>query len=230
MNTKIKFAMAVVAAVMMLSLSGVAFADPLDPPNPPTNPSPVEVFWQTLAAKLNVSVETLQQAVRDAFKAVVAQAVKDGKLTQGQAEKANARIDQMPFDKPLFGQFLAQRRDDRVRATLVIGKVVLEAAAEKLGMTPQELLTELRGNKSLADVAKEKNVSADDLKAAIIAGVNAKIDQAVKDGKLTQAQADQIKSKIAGELDLNKKLPKGWLKGKPASPPRGPKAPQPPTP
>ncbi len=229
MNTKIKVAMAVMAAVMMLSTSAVAFAQGSEPPTPPTPPVYGQTFWQTFADKLGVSVDKLQGALREALKATVGQALKDGKLTPSQADKANERIDKMTFDKPLFGQFMAARRQDIVRARFAIGKEAIETAADKLGMTPKELLSELRDGKSLADVAKAKNVSVDDLKAAILAAVNAQIDQAVKDGKLTQAQADQAKSKVASELDLSKKLPKEWLGGRRPFLPRGPKPSQPPT-
>ena len=58
-------------------------------------------------------------------------------------------------------------------------------------------------------MAKEKNVSADELKAAIITAVTAQIDQAVKDGKLTQTQAEQLKSKLDSQIDLNKSWPNG---------------------
>jgi len=85
----------------------------------------------------------------------------------------------------------------------------MAAAAAKLGMTTQELMTELRSGKTLADVAKEKNVTADELKAAIITAVTAQLDQAVKDGKLTQAQADQLKSRLDSQIDLNKSWPNG---------------------
>jgi hypothetical protein len=229
MNTKIKVAMAVMAVVMMLSTSAVAFAQTPNPPTPPTAPTSGQTFWQTLADKLGVTVDKLQQAVRDTLKEMVDKALAGSKLTQSQADTANGRIDKMTFDKPLFGQFLGERRRDMLRVGFALGKQGIEAAAAKLDMTPQDLMTELRAGKSLADVAQAKNVSADDLKAAILAAVNAQIDQAVTNGKLTQAQADQAKSKVATELDLSKKLPEGWLGGKRPFMPRGPKPTQPPT-
>jgi len=228
MNTKIKVAMAVMAAVMMLSTSAVAFAQTPNPPTPPTAPTSGQTFWQTLADKLGVTVDKLQQAVRDTLKEMVDKALAGGKLTQSQADTANGRIDKMTFDKPLFGQFLGERRRDMLRAGFALGKQGIEAAAAKLDMPPQDLMKELRAGKSLADVAQAKNVSVDDLKVAILAAVNAQIDQAVKDGKLTQAQADQAKSKVATELDLSKKLPKEWLGGRRPFLPRGPKPTQPP--
>jgi len=234
-----KIAMAVMAAVLLLSLSTTAFAQTPTPPTEPTSPTPGETFWQTLAGKLGVTVSKLQQAVRDTLKEMVSKALKDGKLTQSQADKATTRIDEMPLDKMPFGQFLRERRAP-VGARFAIDKVALEAAAEKLGVTAQDLMTELRDGKSLADLAKEKNVSADDLKTAMINAVNAEVDQAVKDGKLTQTQADNIKAQIA-KIDLDQFLGKKWFGGArfdkgrgrgwfDGNRPFGPKAPQPSTP
>jgi len=197
---KMKIAMAVMAVVMALSFSAVAFAQTPTPPTSPqqTAPSPyVQTFWQTLANNLNVTVEKLQSAIRDALKSTVAKMLADGKLTQQQADKINSTIDSLPFDKQPFGGFLGGRGFYGARVRFNIGATALDAAAQKLGTTTQDLMTELRGGKTLTDVAKEKNVSADDLKTAIVTAVDAKIDQAVKDGNLTQAQADQAKSQLS---------------------------------
>ena len=207
--SKFKVGMAVMAVVMALSVSAVAFAQTPNPPAQPTSPTPAQTFWQTLASKLGVTVETLQQDVRDALKAVVAQLLKDGKLTQTQADSANTRIDKQLFDKGMFGPFGGGRGFGMRGGMFAGGNAEMAAAAAKLGMTTQELMTELRSGKTLADVAKEKNVTADELKAAIITAVTAQIDQAVKDGKLTQAQADQLKSRLDSQIDLNKSWPNG---------------------
>ena len=88
MNRMTKTLIASLMAVVLLGsglLGGVALAQTPTPPNPPSSqsaesPSPGDVFWSALAAKLNVSVDNLKAAFRDAAKAVVAQRVKDGKL------------------------------------------------------------------------------------------------------------------------------------------------------
>ena len=216
--SKLKVAMAVMAAVMALSVSAVAFAQTPTPPQPPQSSAYNQTFWQTLADKLGTSVDKVQQAIPDALKAVVAQALKDGKLTQTQADDANTRIDKQLFDKPMFGPFWGEGRHGMGRGGMERGGMErggfaagaeMDAAAAKLGMTTQDLMTELRSGKTLADVAKEKSISADDLKAAIINAVTAQIDQAVKDGKLTQAQAEQLKSKLDSQIDLTKSWPNG---------------------
>jgi hypothetical protein len=237
MNKKI--AMAMMAAVLLLSLSTTAFAQTPTPPTESTSPTPGETFWKTLADKLGVTVAKLQQAVRDTLKEMVGKALKDGKLTQSQADNATKRIDEMPFGKAPFGPFLGAR-GARIGARFAMDKVALQAAADKLGITVQDLMKELRGGKSLTDVAKGKNVSADDLKTAMVNAVNAQVDQAFKDGKLTQTQADNIKAQIA-KIDLDKLFgkmridrgrfnmgrDKGWFDG---NRPFGPKTPQPSTP
>ena len=208
---KKRIAMAVMAAVLLLSLSTAAFAQTPNPPTSPTSPTMGQTFWQTLADKLGVSVDKLQQAVRDTLKEMVAKALKDGMLTQSQADAATARIDKLTFDKSPFGQFLGGRHAP-FGARFATGQVALDAAAAKLGMTTQDLMTELRGGKSLADVAKEKNVSTDDLKTAIVNAINAQADQAVKDGKLTQTQADNIKAQVA-KINLDQLFGKMWFGG-----------------
>ena len=159
---KIKIAMAVMAAALVLSTSAVAFAQTPNPPTPAA-PTAAQTFWQTLADKLGVTVEILQQDVRDALKAGVAQMLKNGKLTQQQADNLDTRIDQFSFGRSPFGGFMGRRGFDGGRG-LMGGQGIWDAAAQKLGMTAQDLMTELRSGKTLADVAKEKNVSTDDLK------------------------------------------------------------------
>jgi len=108
----------------------------------------------------------------------------------------------------------------------------VDAAAKALGTDAASLGKELAGGKSIADVAKEKNVSVDTVVAAVVAAETAKIDQAVTDGKLTQAQADTAKASLTQRVTdlVNGKLPAG--KGMPGTGgfgghggPRGPKAP-----
>jgi hypothetical protein len=68
------------------------------------------------------------------------------------------------------------------------GQVGLEAAAEALGLTPDELSTQLWGGKTLADLAEEAKVPLEDLQETVNAALEqAKrdaIEQAVENGKL----------------------------------------------
>jgi hypothetical protein len=88
------------------------------------------------------------------------------------------------------------------------GQAGLEAAAKALGMTADELSTQLWGGRTLADLAKEKGVDLQTVRDAVDAGCQQAtrdaIEQAVKDGRLSREQADWL---LQG-------LEKGWLGGR----------------
>ena len=71
-----------------------------------------------------------------------------------------------------------------------------DAAAKALGLTPEQLFSELHAGKSLSDIATAKGVDLqkvyDAMNADRIEAMKASIQQAVKDGKLTQEQADWL--------------------------------------
>jgi hypothetical protein len=75
-------------------------------------------------------------------------------------------------------------------------EVALQAAAEALGMTPEELSTQLWGGKTLADLAEENGVALEEVQAAVEAALETalrdRIAQAVENGAITQEHADWL--------------------------------------
>lgn len=71
-----------------------------------------------------------------------------------------------------------------------------EAAAEALGMTTDELSTQLWGGKTLADLAEEKGVALADVQAAVEAAqqdaLRERIQAAADAGTITQEHADWL--------------------------------------
>jgi len=65
-----------------------------------------------------------------------------------------------------------------------------EAVATALGITVEELKTELSSGKSIADVAKAKNVDIAKVISAMTAQMKAHLDEEVASGEHTQAEAD----------------------------------------
>jgi hypothetical protein len=65
-----------------------------------------------------------------------------------------------------------------------------EAVATALGITVEELKTELSSGKSIADIAKAKNVDIAKVIAAMTAQMKAHLDEEVASGEHTQAEAD----------------------------------------
>jgi len=77
---------------------------------------------------------------------------------------------------------------------------LLQTAATFLGMSVSDLLTDLKSGKTLADEAKAKGKSVDDLVSALLAPAKKHLDQAVTDGKITQSQETAILNKMTEGL------------------------------
>jgi polyhydroxyalkanoate synthesis regulator phasin len=77
---------------------------------------------------------------------------------------------------------------------------LIVVAAKKLGLTTQELLTELQAGKTIADVAAEKNVAVDTIVEAVVAPRTERLNQLVTAGQLTQEQADAMLTLMKTEI------------------------------
>lgn len=74
--------------------------------------------------------------------------------------------------------------------------VVSDAVSKLLGLTPEQIYTERTASKTLSQIANAQGVTDQQLIDAIIAGRQEVIAQAVKDGQMTQAQADWMLAKM----------------------------------
>ncbi|WP_445150127.1 hypothetical protein [Baekduia sp. Peel2402] len=187
------------------------------------------------AKRLNVTPEALKSALGEAEDAQLDQQVKDGKLTQEQADaikKARTQSGTVlggpgvgghprggpggpPNGKPGgpggrggfgFGFGGLRFHTDAGGA--------IDAAATALGLKRDELVDKLKDGKSIADIAKDQGKSLDDVKAAITAAVTKELDARVADKKLTADQRDKILSELKDHLDDLVTL-------KPPTPPNG---------
>jgi uncharacterized protein (DUF433 family) len=151
------------------------------------------------AKRLNVTPEKLREALSAAQDAQLDQAVKDGTLTQKQADAIKARRKQSGrvLGRPFGGP--PGFRGHGPGFGLHRGGIVLDLA-KALGITRQQLHEQLRAGKSVADIAKAHGKSLDDVRAAVKADAKQRADQAVKDGDLTQAQADELLSHVDDAL------------------------------
>ena len=128
------------------------------------------------------------------IKSALSGLVKDGTLTQVQADKVAGTLDSQP---PLAGM---GGRGGRGGGSGMGMTQSHDTAAKALGMTSDELYTAVQGGKSLADVAKDQKVSVDSLVKAMVADAQADLAAAVKAGTMTQAQADTIKSSLTERI------------------------------
>ena len=176
---------------------GRAFADTPTPTPTPAKPQAGSLWqdWLNRVARiLGVTPDRLTEAFKQAGRETVQQAVQEGKLTQEQANRILHRIDQGRFFVgPFFGKggpgihFNLRRH--------------LDALADFLGMSTADLLNELRSGKSLAQIAQEHGKGRDELKNFLTQQFNQAVDRLVQQGRLTQEQANNAKSRFQANLD-----------------------------
>lgn len=129
-----------------------------------------DTWLENLAEALGMTVGELEAAQDRAYAATVADAVEAGHITQEQADQ-------------ILAKHALQNYIDR--------KAILATA---LGMTTDELDAALVTGQSLSDLMEEKGIDSAELMANAQAAYEVAVQQAVTDGAITQAQADEFLS------------------------------------
>ena len=165
-----------------------------------------DVFRDALASELGVTADELTSAGKAAANAAIDAAVAAGDLDEDRAATLRERIEAYDGDGcGFFGRAGAFGRGfgigmERGIARGFLGGNVFEAAADALGMNSDELMTEVRDAGSLEALAEAQGVTYDDVKAAILASVQADLDAAVEEGML-QDRAATIIERLSSWLD-----------------------------
>jgi hypothetical protein len=154
-----------------------------------------DAFVARVAEKLGIEPAALTQAVTETRLERVDEALANGRVTEEQAERLRARIEEGKGAG--LRDALERRHERRVDARAA----VIESAAEAIGISGDELRGELRAGKSVADVAGEHGVAIDDVKEQILGDAAARLARAVENGRITQGQSDAMLEKLSGRLD-----------------------------
>jgi hypothetical protein len=124
--------------------------------------------------------------------------VSDGTLTQSQADKVAGTLDNKLAKQGRGGP---GGPDGGMRMMAIKGMTqTRDAAAKALGLTTDKLHAALQSGKSLADVAKDQKVSVSSVVKAMVTATEDALASAVKDGTLTQAQADKMKTSLTQRI------------------------------
>jgi polyhydroxyalkanoate synthesis regulator phasin len=172
----------------------------------------------------NKTANDVAAALKDAAHQRIDAAVTAGRIAADQAStqktQADTRIDQ------LVNQVMPQGGPGNGRGNGGFGfggrggllGAGLDAAATAIGITPDQLRTELPG-KSLAQVAQAHNKSAADVATALKNAAHQRIDAAVTAGKLTADQANAMKTQADQRIDqfVNQVVPQRGTNGAPGA-------------
>lgn len=154
------------------------------------------------AAQLGVEPSELSDALKQALKNRLDEAVEAGRLTKEQADELKERIDGDEYPL-LFGRGGPGFGGHHVHVE------VLATAASYLGMSEAELRDELQ-DKTLAEIAKSKGKTVNGLVQQLVATQTKRIDEAVEDGRLTDEQAAELKADLEKHMEA---LVNGELRG-----------------
>ena len=153
-----------------------------------------------VATAQGISTDKLTTDLLGQVKTQLDSLVSEGKLTQEQADSSYTQtagnIDQIVNDTS--GLAFGPRGGERGPMG---GVQMMDAAAAALGMSVDDLTTQLKDGKSLADVAAAQGISTDKLTSDLLGQVKAQLDSLVSSGKITQDQADNIYTQTQDNID-----------------------------
>jgi len=180
-----------------------------------------ERFHEIVAEILGVPVSDYDQALVDAQEQVLDEAVTEGFLTEEQAQRMQERFGDGDFPEMMGPRGMFPRGG---KGGMPFGGMrgapdgnSLDAVAEALGLTTDELKTELEAGKSIAAVAEEKGVDVATITDAYVEQMSEHLAQAVEDGKMTQDQVDSMlenaRARFQDMLDQTWDMHPTWDKG-----------------
>jgi hypothetical protein len=211
-------------AIAATPLAAAAFAGGAYAASNSTNPR--QQFLDDVAGRLHVSPQQLQDALKGAFTDQLAAAVKAGKITQAQANKIEQRLanGKLPLG---FGHGFFGRHHGFLGGAHRFGEGgALGAASKYLRLTRQQIVTELRSGRSLAQIATEHGKTAAGLKSALMDAAKTRLDKAVSNKLITDSQEQLILGRLSARLDkvINRKGLPAFRAGGPGWPggPGGP--------
>ena len=102
----------------------------------------------------------------------------------------------------------SHQRVGLARVTGVKGSDYVEAVLKnKLGMTDTEITAGFNSGKTMYDLAKEKGMTEDEFKSALLEERNKAIDKAVADGTITNEEGDSMKETLENNMDTCTGIP-----------------------
>lgn len=180
----------------------VAALNPLGAAGAASNPSTTVVVDQQADQRGPRDGHGPQQVLKDVLDSLV----KDGTLTQAQADKVTSSVETKVKEQHA-------ERDANQQAKR---QEFLTIAAKAIGVSTTDLEAQLKSGTTLADVAKANNVDPNTVIVALVGDLNTKIDADVASGKLTAEQGTARKAQATERVtDMVNNGPRHGGKGGP---------------
>jgi hypothetical protein len=149
-------------------------------------------FIAHFSADLNTSEAALNAAFQKAIGETLADQVKNGKLTQAQADKIKARL----AGRTPCAIAGALKRPGAAPNLSTYRQALLSAAASALGITDATLKSDLAKGMSLSQIAAAQHVTEAQFRTKLIANLTPLLDKAVAGKVLTPAQEKKILNRL----------------------------------
>jgi hypothetical protein len=160
---------------------------------------PQQTLLNDVAKRLHVTPAQLRAAIRGAFLDRLQADVKVGRITQAQANRIRQQIEHggLPFGPGGLWPHGFERHRFGIRG---FAPPPLAAAAHYLGVTPGQLLRDMQGGKSLADVARAESKSVAGLERAMVAAERVRLDRLVAAGWITKVEARRRLNALSSQI------------------------------
>lgn len=163
----------------------------------------LNAFMTNFTSRLGVDEAKLNSAFTGAVNSTADQAVRDGLVTQAEADKVKGMAQSEGFRGLVTNGFASgeDRAPGNPGDEYANPKMALMQTMNSIGVSADDMQRGFQAGKSLVDLAREHNVDAATLKNKILQNYRSQLDTAVHNGKLTQAQADERYDAFAGQVD-----------------------------
>ena len=188
----------IIVVVLVLLLFGAfgitAYADSQSAPGTDKIAAAYQNFVSKLATNLGLEQSQVSTALETTRNQMVDEAVQQGKMTQEQADKIKSQQGMGGFYGigPMVGHRAEGKGTGNSQGMMPFKGKRLEGPASILGMTVDQLQTELKSGKKLSQLVTEHGLTQEQFNQKMLEYEKQQINQAVTDGKITQEQADKM--------------------------------------
>jgi hypothetical protein len=163
---------------------------------------PLDLFLERLAENLGVSREQLDSTIDQTQIELIDEAVADGRIDEETAAELKERIANGEPVFPGFGKRHGGHHGGHHHHPFFQGiRWISETAAGLLGIEEDELRERFRNGESLADMAAAAGIDLEQFKNDLLAAADAKLDEKVAAGDITQERADRIYEEFSENID-----------------------------